>query len=116
MALLTATQPTAAGVAWSPAAVSASDTISAANLGQRGAYLVVINGGGSSDTVTVTDASLTPAGQRGNEPDQQRHQRHDRGHVHPAADRQPDQRRDDGDALVHHVRHLRPPPDRLMRR
>jgi hypothetical protein len=62
MALLTATQPTAAGVAWSPAAVSASDTISAANLGQRGAYLVVINGGGSSDTVTVQDASLTPAG------------------------------------------------------
>lgn len=62
MALLTATQPTAAGVAWTPAAVSASDTVSAANLGTRGAYLVVINGGGSSDTVTVVDASTTPAG------------------------------------------------------
>lgn len=62
MALLTATQPTAAGVAWTPAAVSASDTISAASLGTRGAYLVIINGGGSSDTVTVVDASLTPAG------------------------------------------------------
>jgi hypothetical protein len=62
MALLTATQPTAAGVAWTPAPVSASDTISAANLGTRGAYLVVINGGGSPDTVTVVDASLTPSG------------------------------------------------------
>lgn len=62
MALLTATVPTAAGVAWTPAAVAASDTISAANLGTLGAYLVVINGGGSSDTVTVSDASLTPAG------------------------------------------------------
>jgi hypothetical protein len=62
MALLTATQPTAAGVAWSPAAVSASDTIGQAALGTRGAYLVVINGGGSSDTVTVVDASTTPAG------------------------------------------------------
>lgn len=62
MALLTATQPTAAGVAWTPAAVAASDTISAANLGLRGAYLVVINGGASPDTVTVVDASTTPAG------------------------------------------------------
>lgn len=62
MALLTAIQPTAAGVAWSPAAVSASDTIPASALGTRGAYLVVINGGGSSDTVTVVDASLTPSG------------------------------------------------------
>lgn len=62
MALLTATRPTAAGVAWSPAAVSASDTIGAADLGQLGAYLVVINGGASPDTVTVVDASLTPAG------------------------------------------------------
>jgi ApbE superfamily uncharacterized protein (UPF0280 family) len=62
MALLSPTQPTAAGVAWSPAAVSASDTIAASSLGTRGAYLVIINGGGSSDTVTVVDASVTPAG------------------------------------------------------
>lgn len=62
MALLTATRPTAAGVAWSPAAVSASDTISAGDLGSLGAYLVVINGGGSPDNVTVSDSSLTPAG------------------------------------------------------
>jgi hypothetical protein len=62
MALLTATQPTAAGVAWTPLAVSSSDTIAAANLGQIGAYLVVINGGASPDTVTVVDAGTTPAG------------------------------------------------------
>lgn len=62
MALLTATRPTAAGVVWTPAAVSASDTISAADLGSNGAWLVIINGGGSPDTVTVQDASLTPAG------------------------------------------------------
>lgn len=65
MALLTATQPTAAGVAWTPAAVSASDTIAAANLGTRGAYLVIINGGGSSDTVTVADPTFSPAGNAG---------------------------------------------------
>lgn len=62
MALLTATQPTAAGVAWTGAAVSASDTISTASLGSLGAYLVVINGGGSPDNVTVSDAGLTAAG------------------------------------------------------
>lgn len=62
MALLTATRPTAAGVAWSPAAVSASDTISASDLGSLGAYLVVINGGASPDSVTVSDSGATPAG------------------------------------------------------
>jgi hypothetical protein len=61
MALLTATRPTAAGVAWSPTAVSASDTISASDLGALGAYLVIINGGASPDNVTVSDSSLTPA-------------------------------------------------------
>jgi hypothetical protein len=62
MALLTATRPNAAGVLWSPAAVSASDTIAASDLGSNGAWLVIINGGASPDTVTVVDASLTPAG------------------------------------------------------
>lgn len=62
MALLTATRPTAAGVAWSPAAVSASDTISASDLGSLGAYLVIINGGASPDNVTVSDSGLTAAG------------------------------------------------------
>lgn len=62
MALLTATRPTAAGVVWSPAAVSSSDTISANDLGQLGAYLVIINGNASPDTVGRSDAGLTPAG------------------------------------------------------
>lgn len=62
MAALTVTTPTAAGVAWSPQAVSASDTIAQAAIGPRGAFLIVINGGASSDTVTIVDSSLTPAG------------------------------------------------------
>lgn len=62
MALLSAITPTAAGIAWSPAAVSASDTISVNDLGTKGCFLVVINGGASPDTVTVVDASVTPAG------------------------------------------------------
>lgn len=62
MAALTMTTPTAAGVAYTPAAVSASDTISDAQLGTGGCYLIIVNGGGSPDTVTVQDASLTPSG------------------------------------------------------
>lgn len=62
MAALTLTVPTAAGVAWTPAAVSASDTISQSQLGTAGCWLIIINGGGSSDTVGRSDASLTPAG------------------------------------------------------
>ncbi len=65
MALLVATRPTAVGTAWSPAAVSASDTISAADLGTLGAYLVVINGGGSPDNVTVLDPGFSPASNPG---------------------------------------------------
>jgi hypothetical protein len=65
VAALTSTVPTAAGVAWTPAAVSASDTITAAQLGSLGAYLVIINGGGSSDTVTISDGGSTPAGNAG---------------------------------------------------
>lgn len=65
MALLTATRPTNTGTAWSPAAVSASDTIAAADLGTLGAFLVIINGGGSSDTVGVSDGGFSPAGNAG---------------------------------------------------
>lgn len=62
MAALTATVPTAVGVAYTPAAVSASDTITATQLGTLGAFLVIINGGGSPDTVGYTDGSSTPGG------------------------------------------------------
>jgi hypothetical protein len=65
MALLTAHTPTKTGTTWSPAAVAASDTISAADLGTLGAFLVVFNGGGSSDTVAISDSGLTPAGSTG---------------------------------------------------
>lgn len=62
MGALTATVPTTGGVAWTPTAVSASDTINISQMGAIGAYLVVLNGGGSSDTVGRSDAGFTPAG------------------------------------------------------
>lgn len=62
MALLTATSPTNNGTTTTPAAVAVSDTISSASMSSKGCILKVINGGGSSDTVAITDASLTPAG------------------------------------------------------
>lgn len=65
MAALTATQPTAAGATYALAAVSASDTISQAQLGSNGAYLIVTNGGGSPDTVAISDGGSTPAGNAG---------------------------------------------------
>lgn len=62
MALLTITQPTTAGVLGTPTAVSSSDTVNTAALGGRGAYLMVINAGGSPDTVNISDSSATQAG------------------------------------------------------
>lgn len=66
MALLTATRPTAVGVVIGAApAVSSSDTIAASDLGVNGAYLIVINGGASPDTVALVDGGFTPAGNAG---------------------------------------------------
>lgn len=62
MAALTATSPTVAGVATPGAAVSASDTIDQATLGSNGVLLEILNGGGSSDTVTIKDFGTTRAG------------------------------------------------------
>lgn len=62
MALLTAVRPTAGGTTSTAATVTSSDTISANDIGARGAYLVVTNGGASPITVTVSDSSLTPVG------------------------------------------------------
>lgn len=62
MAALTATTPTNAGVATPGAAVAASDTIAASILGARGAYLEILNGSGSTDNITISDAGSTPAG------------------------------------------------------
>lgn len=62
MAALTAVTPVVTGVATPGAAVSASDTIDQSLLGGRGAYLEILNAGGSSDTVTIKDFGTTDAG------------------------------------------------------
>jgi|SRR5690606_10737221 len=62
MAALTAVTPTIGGVVAAPANVASSDTISRAQLGTRGALLEIINGSGSTDTVGISDAGSTPAG------------------------------------------------------
>jgi len=62
MAALTATTPTRAGVVTSGAAVAASDTIAVSVLGATGAYLEIINGNASPDSMTISDASTTPTG------------------------------------------------------
>jgi hypothetical protein len=62
MAALSATTPTRAGATTSGAAVAASDTITRTILGTRGAFLEIINGNASSDTVAISDASTTNTG------------------------------------------------------
>lgn len=62
MAALTATTPTRAGTVVAGAAVAASDTIAAAQLGALGALLEILNGNASPDNMTITDAGATPAG------------------------------------------------------
>jgi hypothetical protein len=44
------------------AAVSGTDTITRAVLGQRGVILEIINGNASPDTVTISDATTTRSG------------------------------------------------------
>jgi hypothetical protein len=62
MAALSATTPTRAGTVTSGAAVAASDTIARTLLGARGAYLEVINGNASPDTVAISDTSVSNTG------------------------------------------------------
>ncbi len=62
MAALSVITPTVGGVASTGVAVSASDTIDSGSLGSQGCYIEVINGGASSDTVTISDYGSTPAG------------------------------------------------------
>ncbi len=62
MAALTAITPVLAGVVSTGAAVAASDTIAQSQLGSRGAFLEIINGGGSTDNITISDAGNTAAG------------------------------------------------------
>jgi hypothetical protein len=62
MAALSATTPTLAGVAAAPGNVASSDTIAQALLGSKGAYLKIINGNASSDSMTISDNGSTDAG------------------------------------------------------
>lgn len=62
MAALVAITPTNAGTSSAGAAVAASDTIAQAIMGPNGATLEIINNGAGTDTITISDAGLTPAG------------------------------------------------------
>lgn len=62
MAALTVITPVVTGVSSAGTAVSASDTIDSGSLGSQGCYIEVINGGGSTDTVTISDYGSTPSG------------------------------------------------------
>jgi hypothetical protein len=62
MAALTATTPARTGTVTSGAAVAASDTITVAQLGSLGAFLEIVNGGGSPDNMTISDATSTVTG------------------------------------------------------
>ena len=61
MAALTLNTPTRPGAVVTPAAASASDTISRTVLGERGANLRIATAGTASN-VTVSDSGTTPAG------------------------------------------------------
>jgi hypothetical protein len=65
MAALTSIVPSAVGTLAAAAAVSSTDTISQAQLGSNGAFLLVINAGASPDTVAISDSGNTPAGNPG---------------------------------------------------
>jgi hypothetical protein len=62
MAALTVITPANTGTASTGAAVAASDTVARTVMGSRGAYLEVINGGASTDSITISDPGSTPAG------------------------------------------------------
>lgn len=61
MAALTLFNPTTTGTVVTPAAASASDTISQAQLGTAGVNLRIATAGTTSN-VSISDASLTPGG------------------------------------------------------
>lgn len=65
MALLTAVSVTSTATTVAGAAVSSSDTIAAADIGVNGALLNVINGGGGSINVTLSDPGSTAIGNAG---------------------------------------------------
>jgi hypothetical protein len=62
MAALSATTPARTGTATSGAAVAASDTIAVSVMGPYGCLLEIINGNASTDSMTISDSGVTPAG------------------------------------------------------
>jgi hypothetical protein len=58
---MTAITPTIAGAVTTGTGVAATDTIAQAIMGPNGATLEIINAG-ATDTITISDAGLTPAG------------------------------------------------------
>jgi hypothetical protein len=62
MAALSAIAPSNSGTASTGAAVASSDTIAQSIMGSRGCFLDIINAGGSTDNITISDAGSTPAG------------------------------------------------------
>jgi hypothetical protein len=62
MGILAAIAPARTGTVTSGAAVASTDTIAVALLGSYGAFLEIINGNASPDTVTISDASTTAQG------------------------------------------------------
>lgn len=66
MALITVSSvPGQSAVNVTAAAVASSDTIAAADIGDRGVLLQVINGGGGSINVTIADPNTTAVGNAG---------------------------------------------------
>lgn len=62
MGAYTAVTPTNTGATTSGAAVASSDTINVSQMGPRGCLLEIINGNASPDSMTISDAGSTPAG------------------------------------------------------
>lgn len=62
MAALNAVTPSNSGTLDPPAAVAASDTVAQSVLGPNGALLSIINAGAGTDTITISDAGTTGAG------------------------------------------------------
>lgn len=62
MAALSATIPTNAGALSPGANVASTDTISVDVMGRNGCHLEILNGNASPDSMTISDAGLTPSG------------------------------------------------------
>lgn len=62
MAALVPITPTNTGTLSAGATVAASDTVAQSIMGPRGATIEFINAGAGTDTITLSDSGLTPAG------------------------------------------------------